>query len=93
MVVVIPEIVLKLTKIDRNAYQVIKKCFFMVPLGDVTEEQIKTGNVPIISGQMLGSLWILLSVKEVRNMDLILRKRQCVSVLSFLCIFLLLYIP
>lgn len=69
----------------------------MVPLGDVAEKvntlQIKTGNVAIITSQILGSPWILLPVKEVRNIDLILRQKQYVSVLSFLCIFLLLYVP
>lgn len=35
---IIPEIVLKVIKIDGDAYRVVKKCFFMVPLGGVTEE-------------------------------------------------------
>lgn len=78
-------------KIDGNVHRVIRKCCFMVPLGDVTEEvntvQIKTCHVPIISRQILGSLWILLPVKEVRNIDVILRKQQYVSVLSFFLYF------
>jgi len=82
---------------DRDAYRVIKKSSFMVPLGDVAEEvntlQIKTNKVTIISSQILGSLRILLSVKELRKVDFILRKQQYVSVLSFLCILLLLCAP
>lgn len=35
---IIPEIVLKVIKIDGDDYRVVKKCFFMVPFGGVTEE-------------------------------------------------------